>query len=766
MRLSVAGGRDSTTRTVLTALGIAFGVAMLLLASSIPTARHHRDERIHQRIDHNLSRHLVHASQHTVLISDIDTVFRGEAVRGRLVEPEGPRAPLPPGLDHYPRPGEMIVSPALAELLDKPGNGLLRERLDHPVVGSVADEGLLGPSEYVFFLGGEGMADGTAGARRLDHFGKYYPRKPLDPALALLTVAGSVALLAPVAVFLAAAARFGGERRDRRLAAMRLIGADRAMTARIAAGEALSSSLLGTLAGAALFLAGRQLAGGVNFQGLSFFVADLAPVPALAVLVVLVVPGLSLVVTRLAMDKVMVEPLGVVRGTGRNKRRLWWRVALPVLGLALLQTSLTKSVPGQNIAAFTAVIVGMLALLIGVTVVLPWLLERLAELAGGRGPVAWQLAIRRMKMSSEASTRPVNGIVVAVAGAIALQILFTGITAGDAGGREPARGHGAAPRTEAGVAQLAGDSGRPGRYAQSFSSTPGVRSAVGVAELSVMRAHDGYFSQTVLVADCAHLRLLADLATCTETDAFLLVPPGTGGQDDLTTWTPGTLMRVGGDAEAARWRVPRITSTVGVPERSPLRDLSERTLLATPRAAGAAVLTHATTSVRITYDKGHPDVQDLIRTAGARMDPRFSVVFPARAKGDLALAGIQRALLAGVAVVLLLIAASMLISALEQIRERKRLLAILMAFGTRRRTLGYSVLWQTMVPVVVGLVIAALVGTVLGSALLGTVGRTAGVDWEYMLAMCGLGLAAVVLVTLLTLPTLWRSTRSDGLRYE
>ena len=54
----------------------------------------------------------------------------------------------------------------------------------------------------------------------------------------------------PVAVFIAAAVRFGGEARDRRLAALRLVGADRAATVRVAAGE----SALGALAG----LVGRR----------------------------------------------------------------------------------------------------------------------------------------------------------------------------------------------------------------------------------------------------------------------------------------------------------------------------------------------------------------------------------------------------------------------------------------------------------------------------------------------------------------------------
>ena len=74
--------------------------------------------------------------------------------------------------------------------------------------------------------------------------------------------------LLPVAVFTAAAVRFGGESRDRRLAAVRLVGADSRMTHRIAAGEALLSAALGTVVGAVLFLAGRQFVEGITLSGI------------------------------------------------------------------------------------------------------------------------------------------------------------------------------------------------------------------------------------------------------------------------------------------------------------------------------------------------------------------------------------------------------------------------------------------------------------------------------------------------------------------
>ncbi|MET9017298.1 ABC transporter permease [Streptomyces olivaceoviridis] len=760
-RLALTGGRVSAVRTILMAAGIGIGVAVVLLAASVPTARHHRDLRIHERIDVNLDDRVVPASRRTVLVSDIDTVFRDVAIRGRLVEPEGPDAPLPPGLDRYPRPGEMVVSPALARLLAEPGNGLLRARLDHPVAGEVDDSGLLGPGEYVFFLGGEHMENGVAGARRLDHFGKVYAVKPLAPDLVLLTAVGIVVLLTPVVVFIAAATRFGGEHRDRRLAALRLIGADRGMTARIAAGEALVSSLIGVVVGAALFAVGRRCVELVDVQGLSVFPRDLTPQPFLAAVVVVAVPCLSLISAHLAMNKVVAEPLEVVRRSVRTKRRLWWRVALPLFGLLLLRTSVRDASQVQSTAGVVSVVAGVLGLLVGVTAVVPWLLERFTERAGGAGPLSWQLAMRRLRSHSEASTRSVNGIVVAVAGAIALQTLFTGIAHSHTGNHPSTTQGRSAPDTQVGLVRLAGADGEK-PYASLLARTPGVTRAVGFSELQVSEVPYG-IPQTVRIADCAVLRLLASVPTCSDGDAFL-VAPRSGSTDDMTEWETGTRMRMGMSGLA--WRVPRITATVRARPGAPQGAFPETMLLATPGAAGATAIAQATHAVSLAYQTSREDVRDRIRTAAARLNPRSQVDFPGDRRDDTALSSISRALLAGVAVVLLLIATSMLIGAVEQLRDQKRVMAMLVVVGTRRRTLSGSVLWQTALPVAIGMLVAGLVGTVLGGTLLHLIGRAAVFDWISMLAMTGIGAGAVLLVTVLTLPTLRRVTRVEAIRHE
>ena len=220
-------------------------MALLLVAAAVPHMLGDRRDRNYARAD------FASAESGPLALADAETTFRDTEVRGRLVRVIGPGAPLPPGVTRLPGPGELVVSPALAQLLDSPDGALLRPRLPGRVIGTIGHAGLQGPSELVFY---RGVGDIPAPWRYVTRFGSVAQPPGLDPVLLLLAGVALAALLMPVAVFIATAARFGGEARDRRLAALRLVGADRATTVRVAAGESALGGLLGVIAGAALFL--------------------------------------------------------------------------------------------------------------------------------------------------------------------------------------------------------------------------------------------------------------------------------------------------------------------------------------------------------------------------------------------------------------------------------------------------------------------------------------------------------------------------------
>ncbi|MFD5649884.1 ABC transporter permease [Streptomyces sp. NPDC127039] len=767
VRFAFTGGREGWTRAVLTAVGVGLGVALLLLTTALPNALTVRHEREAARSDITFATDPMPKANDTLVIARVDEEFRDDDVRGRALEPEGPRAPLPPGVEKFPAVGEMVVSPALKELLNSDSGALLRERLPDRVVGTIAEEGLIGSAELAYYRGAEGLAEHISAGKteRIDRFGDPEPgEEQSDPVLLLLILVVFVVLLMPVAVFIAAAVRFGGERRDRRLAALRLVGSDSRMTRRIAAGEAMAGAALGLVFGAGFFMVGRQLAGSAEVFRISVFPSYLNPSPVLALLVAVAVPAAAVLVTLFALRGVVIEPLGVVRAGRPARRRLWWRLLLPLAGLAMLYPMIGN---GRDNGDFNQYLVtgGVVLLLVGVTALLPWIVESVVARLGSGG-VAWQLAVRRLQLSSGTAARMVNGIAVAVAGAIALQMLFAGVdddyTKSTGQDVSQAQMEAILP---SGVAM--------DQAAGKFRDTKGVEAVYAFSEAWLGdRPREPEHGTTLTVGDCASLREIATLSSCAEGDVFVVHGAEWDGGEDVTKLAaPGRKLYADPSYEGGPKR-PGVPWTVpeGVKAAKPRTGLlagTDRggflmTRTAMPEAFAPALDGHA----YLKLDQSVPDVHDLVRNTTAAIDPLADAVTWAATERTDRFDAIRTGLFVGAACVLALIGASLLVSQLEQLRERKKLLSALVAFGTRRRTLSLSVLWQTAIPIVLGLLLASVVGLTLGTVLLKMTGTPVGVDWTGVLAMTGIGAAVVLVVTLCSLPPLLRLMRPEGLRTE
>jgi predicted lysophospholipase L1 biosynthesis ABC-type transport system permease subunit len=480
------------------------------------------------------------------------------------------------------------------------------------------------------------------------------------------------------------------------------VGADRAATVRVAAGESALGALAGLVVGAFVFLAGRGLIEHVTLWDISVFTADVRPSLPLAVLVAIAVPLTAVAATVLGLRQVVLEPLGVVRQAGGRRRRLAWRLVPPVLGVALL----AQAGPGDENLAAAAVVL----LLTGVATLLPWLVEAVVRRLGP-GAVPWQLAIRRLQLDGGSSARVVSGIAVAVAGAIALQTLFSGV-------ESEYTKSGGGTRAQATVED---------RFGRPLGTLPHRLAAVdGVRATTAVTVYDAVGTPTA-VGDCAALRELARIGRCRDGDAF--------STDDVASRPdPGGGLFSG------------VLLTTRAAQRRP------------PKGPAHPV-------VYLQLDRRDPDAIERVRTAIAP-DTGLSVFQLGGIDRDRRFATLRRAVLAGAALTLLLVGACLLVSLLEQVRERRRLLATLAAFGTRRATLGWSVLWQAAVPVVLGLALALAAGLGLGALLLDIVDEPRTFDWGAVAALSGAGVAVVLAVTALSLPPLWRVMRADGLRTE
>lgn len=765
-RFAVTGGREGWARTLLTALGVGLGVTLLLVATSVPHMIAARDGRETARAT-TLAEPQEKTGPETIRAASVMTSFHGQTISGTRLYPEGERASAPPGVSRLPGPGEMVVSPAMKEVLDSGDGALLAERLPYRVVGTIGDQGLLDPHELYFYAGVDRATAQGGQFYRIDGWhGGWQPAEKLRPELVLLIVVGCVVLLLPIVIFIATAVRFGGERRDRRLAALRLVGADGHMTRRIAAGEALFGSLLGLAVGGVFFLLVRQLVGQVEVRDYSAFPSDVTPSGSLAALIAVAVPACAVLVTLVALRGVTIEPLGVVRASRPRRRRLWWRLAMPLGGLALL-LPLTSSYGSGNLTETVQVSAGAVLLLIGTTALLPWAVEAAVERFRG-GPLPWQLATRRLQLSSGTAARAVSGITIAVAGAIAIQMLFSSVRTEntEVTGADPAR-----------VQYVSGvevkDASETRKVIDAFRDTKGVTRSVGMVEswLTAVNPKDAEdLSETaVSVGDCDALREVARIRNCRDGDVYLVAggADATGGSG---TPRPGTHLDLRTDSEnpgqdpSWRWTVPR-TASPAEPRQDALgREFTG--VLATHGAFDVSRLDSAYLQTMLTLDPAVRDAVEYARNTEARFDPSMDGWEPTATAESEQFSDIRRGLFIGATATLLLIGASMIVSTLEQLRERRRLLAVLVAFGTRRSTLAWSVLWQTAVPVVIGLAISVAGGLTLGTVLLTMIDSPVAVDWSSLATMTATGAGVIALVTLASMGPLWRMMRPDGLRTE
>ncbi|MGP4112568.1 FtsX-like permease family protein [Streptomyces sp. 4N509B] len=780
VRFAVSGGPSGWARTVLTTLGVGLGVVVLLTAAAVPNLLSAQDARQLAREPGCLSDissmgaggscYDAEPRSDTLLYTWRYTDFHEKNIIGAMLQPDAgaeTTAEPPPGVEAFPGPGEMVVSPALGRLLESEDGALLAERLDYEIVGTIGEEGLTGSGELYFYAGSDTLvvsdtdeagASGEA-AIRVDSFGGRASDTPMAAALLLLLAVICVVLLMPVAVFIATAVRFGGERRDRRLAALRLVGADAASTRRIAAGETLVGALGGVLLGLLALLPLRQYLGSVTVFGFSAFPGDFVPNASLTALVVLGVPVTSVVVTLTALRRVAIEPLGVVRQAVPRRRRLLWRLVPGLLGLALL-LPLASSFDSNSDLSVAQAVAGMILLLAGVTLLLPWLVERLI---GGlrRGPVSWQLAVRRVQLSAGSAARPVSGIVVAVAGATALYMLFAGVRAEETTetGRDPD-----VFQAELSAYELSDE--ERSTLGTEVAAQPGVTTMLPMeAGWATTAGTNSEVSFEVVIAECDTLRQLASIGSCADGDTFVVPEPS------LDPIRPGDEINLGSDTtgeaagEEKRWTLPANAREVAPRENTTTGYSMASGIFTTPSVLSSDDLGDPVTRLLLRFDPSEPDALEHVRNVAWPYGDRAGVWQVTSDSVSDEFADIQTGLLIGATGVMMLIGASMIVTMVEQLRERKRLLSVLVAFGTRRTTLAASVLWQTALPVVLGLALAAAVGTALGAVLMEMVNLSV-TDWLAFLPMAGVGVGVIAVVTMASLPFLWHLMRPDGLRTE
>ncbi|MEU4778095.1 FtsX-like permease family protein [Micromonospora sp. NPDC023633] len=257
----------------------------------------------------------------------------------------------------------------------------------------------------------------------------------VEPGLRGGTAFALLLLMIPVLALAGQCARLGAPARDRRLAALRLAGATPGQVTRIAVLETGVASLLGTLAGASVHFAGRELFDRPDAQGRLVLPTDVLP-PAGELAAVLVgLPVVAALATALMLRRVSTTPFGVLRTHRRERGPRPWAGVLICVGLVaflavepVTRWYVRRGADGPSWLVPALLVGGGLAAMVGVVVGTGWISWTAGRMLHryARGPAAL-LAARRLMADPWAGSRTFAALLAAVllgAGAAGLREYF------------------------------------------------------------------------------------------------------------------------------------------------------------------------------------------------------------------------------------------------------------------------------------------------------------------------------------------------------
>jgi hypothetical protein len=752
LRLSLGAGREAVTRLMVLAAAVGLGVAMLLGTLATINALSIQNARGAWLATDPLS-----APRHGAVggagpaspfgdepsASPAGSVwwlvttgqFHGQTIVRADVAPAGGTSPVPPGIARLPGPGQYYASPALARLLATTPADQLGDRFAGHLAGTIGPEALASPGDLVVVVGNNPSelarvpAAGTVTA---------YATSSASGGPDSLGSAGMEAVLAvmalvlvfPVLVFIGTATRLSAARRERRLAAVSLVGATHRQVTVIAAVEGAAAAAAGTVVGFALYLLAQPALAHVSLTGKAFQPGDLRLTPTDVLLVGVGVPVAAAVAARVALRRVRISPLGVARRATPPKPSPY-RLAPLAAGVAELAYLERVGHPSTANGQLLAYFAGFLLILSGLVLAGPWLTMVGAQAMARRTRrPSLLIAGRRLSDNPRAGFRAVAGLVLALfVTSVAVGTISTMVA-----------DHGTSGATTAAsstvVAQFDATKGGfapavPAAVVDDFRAVPGV-----TAVTLVYTAPDGTTTDGAVpningvggtiapaVVSCAQLARTPALGRCHPGAAYASVGPSLG-------FMP-------------------VTKSV---------DLAAQTTWPTanlPEGAGRLPV-----QVVAVATDGSTTAVERAQTALTRAFPYVGTVGPfggVTAQAEQLLSELQTSSEVVIVASLLIAGCSVAVSAVAGISERRRAFSLLRLAGTPNSVLRSVVSVEAAAPLVVIAVAACAVGLVASDLFLrsqlGVPLRPPGAG--YYAIVLG-GLAAALTVTALSLPLVGR----------
>lgn len=260
-----------------------------------------------------------------------------------------------------PRPGEYYLSKALADAVAKhpEDNILARFGKNTKYLGVIPSEYTASPDALMIVRGAsaEEVAESDAFTKsqgQPSYFADVYrtdanglkPDAKIDPVAVIVFGVGGTILLFPIVIFVSVATQLGAAQREKRYAALRLIGATKRQVVRILMLESLLASVVGVIIGLGAFWLLQAPLQDFKMDGMRFNPGDLALTGTQYALIIGLTLGLTMFVNWRRMRRAQISPLGVSRSVEKVKKLRAWRALVPALGIAFFALAVVEARAG------------------------------------------------------------------------------------------------------------------------------------------------------------------------------------------------------------------------------------------------------------------------------------------------------------------------------------------------------------------------------------------------------------------------------------
>lgn len=587
----------------------------------------------------------------------------------------------------------------------------------------------------------------------------YPPGHAVDPIERVNVAAVLVFSMLPAVVLLLSVARTASATRDRRLAAVRVLGVSTSRTAAVAAVEAGLPTLMGALGGAVVFVVLAPLVQNLVAAGPAWFSGPLSVGLGRVVLTVIGVTAIAMLAAALPVARMARRPLRR-RSEAARADLSRWRLLLVLatvglLGWVLLRApQMTSENPQVPLVTLTAgAIMGALSIAFVTPLVTTWV----AGLLTRAGSTSALLAGRAIQTEPAGVARLVSGIAVAV-------YLVTGASAVLAAYESTPQYRFAVQVMHAGpqTITLLPDNGAPPLTANQraeLAQVDGVHAVV--ADYAVNCDTPGSCTGRVFVGSCADLAQIMTITGCRDDRAAAVI---TGDVEDKEP--PSEPPNESTNGIVLSTPTAPVKVTLGEPIVEDSADTQRRWVY----PSGVTLFVPE----RVAVDAGAvPDRYVVVADGGREVQDRLTARLPAGYSAwlypEVDYEQVARVRSVVVTLSVLAIAVGLLglaVATVDRASEQRRTIARQIALGVPGSILRTSQLLQNLTPLVIAIGLAAVLGRLMVLAFAAVAGWPP-LDGSINLAMITTAtVLGALLVALSVQPVIQTRVTADLLRRE